>query len=375
VDAGAVVEATPGDTSVEVFPAFPPDLPTVVNLGGPVLKNPNVVPIFFANEAPTRVTEIMKFLAALAGSTYWTSVTKEYGVDSLSIATPVMLSENAPDVTDNGTIASWVDAAVAASKLPSPKPASTVYLLYFPETTSITRNGQVSCVGFGGYHNESSEPNDIPYAVVAGCASYSGRLAPGESLHGIDFTTGLTTHELVEAVTDPNIESQPAYSKIDDGKHGAWTIALLGEEIADTCEAQPGAFFMEPTLGYVVQRMYSNAAAKLGHDPCVPHDAIPFFDAYAPDTAITLGGTATIQVELASDAPTMPWTVKVIDWATERGDPPQLSLSLDKTTGKNGDTLSLTVTALSTFPGDSAYILESQLGSVRHRTAGLIVPK
>ena len=39
---------------------------------------------------------------------------------------------------------------------------------------------------------------------------------------------------------------------------------------------------------------------------------------------------------LLSDGPTTGFRVKAIDDASERGEPPQLSLSLDKPSGKNG---------------------------------------
>lgn len=46
---------------------------------------------------------------------------------------------------------------------------------------------------------------------------------------------------------------------------------------------------------------------------------------------------------------------------------------LDKSSGKNGDTLQLTVKVLSVDPTKyEGYILETELGGVRRRTAGLV---
>src|SRR5262249_24616053 len=135
-------------------------------------------------------------------------------------------------------------------------------------------SGELSCVNFGGYHSETATSTGQPvvYAVIAGCHSYSARLAPGESIGDTDFTTGLTTHELIEASTDPFIATNDAYYTVDS-THLAWSRYLNGGELADTCEFQPAAFFREPTLGYVVQRSWSNAAAQAGHDPCPPNRA------------------------------------------------------------------------------------------------------
>src|SRR5207245_1611360 len=144
----------------------------------------------------------------------WSATTKEYGVQSITIASPVMLVENAPSsITGNG-IESWLASAIG-TKVPA-NDANTIYFLYYPQSTTINALGGVSCTNWGGYHSEMSvAQKPVIYAVAAGCASYSARLAPGESVTGMDFSTGLTTHELVEAATDPRVQSQPAYRQTD----------------------------------------------------------------------------------------------------------------------------------------------------------------
>lgn len=373
-EADASVEA---DAPAEMFPAFPFDLPTAVSLGGPTLKNPKIVPIVFADEDSMRVTKLTDFLGKLAGSSYWTETTKEYGVDSLTIAPLVMLAENAPVTTTPQGIESWLASAIMTSKLAAPD-VNTIYSLYYPQTTTINAFGGKNCTGFGGYHGQTTVMSSaVVFTVVAGCASYGARLAPGETVQGIDFTTGLTAHELVEAVTDPLVASQPAYRDVD-AAHVAWRLFLYGAEIGDTCEPQPNAFFTELAIGYVVQRMWSNQARNAGRDPCVPHEATPFFLAWPVQQGfgplIKLGATGVIAMKLASDSPTNgPWAVKAIDYTSERGGAAQLALSLDKTSGKNGDMLSLTVKVLLADPsGYEGFLLESQLGSVKHRTAGVV---
>jgi len=303
--------------------------------------------------------------------------TKEYGVDTLTIAPLVTLAENGPASTTPQGIESWLANAIMTSKVAAPD-ANTIYALYYPQTTTINAFGGKNCTAFGGYHSQITvNASPVVFTVLAGCASYGARLAPGEVVQGIDFTTGLTTHELVEAVTDPLVATQPAYRDVD-AAHVAWRLFLYGAEVGDTCEPQPNAFFAEPTLGYVVQRMWSNQARNAGHDPCVPHDATPFVLAWPVQQGfgplIKLGATGAIVVKLASDAPTNgPWTVKAIDYTSERGGAVELALSLDKTSGKNGDTLSLTVKVLIADPsGYEGFLLESQLGSIKHRTAGVV---
>jgi hypothetical protein len=114
-----------------------------------------------------------------------------------------------------------------------------------------------------------------------------------------------------------------------------------------------------------VQRTWSNAAARAGHDPCQPE--LPgevYFNAapVLPDMGqisvqgqsvtvrsvkIPVGGSMTIPVQLFSEGPTGPWTVTASDLS--KGN---LSLSLDKTTGQNGDVLHLTIKVLGAGQGN-----------------------
>ena len=364
------------DASIDVaeepagpFPFFAFDLPHLNDYGGPVLASPKVVPIFFANEDSSKITAVVDFFGKLPASSYWTSSASEYGVGTLTVVPAVMLTENAPTTIDDKGIESWLTNAIATSKVPANEPSKTIYFLYYPNTTTVTFQGLQSCTGFGGYH---SETGGAAYAEVNGCASYSARLAPGESVTGIDESTGLGTHELFEAVTDPYPKTKPAYGAIDQA-HQAWTKFLYGGEIADTCEMQPGAFFKEPTLGYVVQRMYSNTAASSGSDPCIPAIGTPFVEAWpTTDVQLALGGQTTVPIHVASSAPTGPITVSAIDESQAHGKVQHLQLSLDKTTAQNGDTLTLTIQVLATDPsGYEGYWIETDVG-VKRRTAGLV---
>src|SRR4051812_41747892 len=66
------------------FPGPHPAAPQVETLGGAVLAAPNVVPIFFPND-PMRA-DVETFLAQLAGGSFWTSATSEYGVGALTVS-------------------------------------------------------------------------------------------------------------------------------------------------------------------------------------------------------------------------------------------------------------------------------------------------
>src|SRR4051794_38070756 len=58
------------------------DLPTVMRLGGNVLRDPRVQPIYFPGFAYG--SDIDTFFQRFATSTYWPAVAKEYGVRTLT---------------------------------------------------------------------------------------------------------------------------------------------------------------------------------------------------------------------------------------------------------------------------------------------------
>ena len=86
---------------------------------------------------------------------------------------------------------------------------------------------------------------------------------------GVDVLTLALSHELVEAVTDPFVNSNPAYTGIDPD-HILWAIAISGAEVADLCENEQPVSLVPADIGYPVQRIWSNVGAKAGTGPCVP---------------------------------------------------------------------------------------------------------
>ena len=83
---------------------------------------------------------------------------------------------------------------------------------------------------------------------------------------------------------------------------------------------------------------------------------------------IPLGQSKTIDVKLSSAAATPgPWKVAVFDYdqILVGTSSPFLGLSLDKTSGRNGDTLRLTITPHATDPtlGGEAFFIFSEYGT------------
>ncbi len=366
------------------YPAFNIDAPQVINVSsGPTLVNPKVVPVYFNNDDSGTTAQITTFLNTLPTSTYWGPQVKEYGVGAMTVAAPVQLTEAAPTSIDDSVIQTWLANKLTTMDPLWPQPdANTIYALFYPSSSTITLQSSTSCSSFGGYHNNIAinTTQYVAYAVVPNCGNFGG-------LTGINAITAPTSHELIEASTDPYPASDQAYGQVDDD-HIFWMFFLGGGEVGDMCAQFSTSFYTPTDLGFAVQRTWSNAAAIAGHDPCVPADGTPYFNTMpvlndsvsvggqftTKGVTIPVGQSGTVELDLFSDAPTSgPWTVSADDAAMLQGGTPTLQMSLDRTTGLNGEKLHLTINVMAASQyGAAGFIIRSQLGSRHTDWFGLV---
>ena len=350
-DAGADADAS------QFVPVAHGDLPREINVGGDggVLTAPNVVPIFFANDALESLVEGL--LAQLPSSKYWSALEAEYGVGALTVAPSIVLSDAPPQAATQDDVASFIASKLASD--PSwPAPTDqTIYFVYYPVSTTLTLGSSTLCTDFLGYHyyGQTASASRFVFAVQGRCAS--GQLSQ------TDDATQNTTHELVEAATDPFLASYVA----QDAAHAVWT-RFPGAEIGDLCEVESLSF--QRLIGFdLLSRFWSNSAAAAGHDPCAPPITFAYFNSVPvlPDqipitlyggqvitngVAVPLGTSKTIDVQLYSDAPTGDWNVEADDAANFAGvNAGELQLAGNKTVGNNGDTLELTITRVKNGAG------------------------
>jgi len=445
------VDAAPDAVPLAGYPAVHATLPRVETFGGPVLRAPNVIPVFFSDYSLQ--PQIEQFLSQLEGSSYWTATTGEYGVGALRVASSVVVTDAPPPSIGSADVASWLAGYLGAGQAGWPPiDDNNIYVVFYPRATSISvPNGMTSCKDFGGFHSEGfagrgtqgaadggAQPveagdetqmdaseggasdadaisaadgaySDVTtddaesavavavgprfvFAVIPRCTSFN-------SLSGIDDVTGAASHELVEAATDPFTVTDPAYSHVDYD-HLAWDAYLGGSELADMCMSETVDRLNRPLVGdFMVQRTWSNRAAELGQDPCVPGIADVYING-APDfddavvvpnpgsknfpNLVTMGAyvpvaeSRTIDVRLFSTAPTPDWSVRAEELIAPEASA-TLKFSWDKLSGNNGDVFKLTITRTATGPdGGSAIFLQSYRTSADRRTvsgnlwAGLI---
>ncbi len=377
VIAGTVALVACGDSVVPpdapTYPAFSPPVITIDKGPGSVMPSVRVVPVFFPGD-PWRDPIVTALGAFVQTTDLWRQLVGEYGVGGTTLAPPIDVTTAAPAMTTDAEIDLWLRDRLDGTH-PEWGPTdlasrvSTVYVLYYPASTIIDGPDGRACSDFGAYHDATDISNGIVYAVMPRCPG----APPG--LSELDGLIGQTTHELVESATDPY---GTAYNFIAE-EHYGWAVG--GTEVSDLCQGTPDAFVRIP--GSVVQRSWSNAAARAFRDPCVPAPDGPWFVTFAeePDlvrqgsrqlrgTALTLGVGREIELRLASSSPAEDWEVLPV-WEA-RGASPVL-FELDRSSGHNGDVLHLRLTAIARpLDGTATFAIISTLGTRQTRSLATV---
>jgi hypothetical protein len=381
------------------YPAPHPPVPRAFDFGGPVLTAPTLVPIFFADDPLEG--QIVTFLTALAGSSFWPAAVTEYGVGPLTIAPSIVVTDDPPTSTTDAEIQAWLASYLNGTHAAWPPAAlGNIYMVFYPSVTSITvPDDGTSCVDFGGYHYEgmvmrvaptpeggvpeggvdggpgdgSADGGTTPftYAVIPRCGMFAG-------YSGIDTVTLAVSHETVESSTDPLTRTKVAYGGVDRD-HMVWQLDP-GGEVADLCAYEPQSY--QRLVGdFLVQRVWSNVEAEKGHDPCVPPVPVtpsPVYFNAAPDLSaavsltldgdhyptlgieVPVGKSANFDVYFFSDDPLAPWTLYLDDSSSAFGGKELLDFSPKYVMGKNGDVVSVKVTAVAAGPyGGTEMLLTS----------------
>jgi hypothetical protein len=387
-DGGGDADAGPG------YPAFAIDVPQILKNQGTVLASPVIVTITWPADTGAATWEA--FDDGIGASSYWKATTAEYGVGPATSAAadhvrmarplPATLSYTALQnlVTVALTEAVQADAGApeagtgdgGASDPVWPAPTldakgnpQTIYSLFIPSSTAITDPGTGSpfCnFGATGYHATVSVGTlTLAYAVTLECPSMGN--------DGIEETAA---HETVETATDPyEGTGNDGYHDFDPD-HLAWNLYDgYPVELADACQNWQYAYTqLTGSFPYWVQLSWSNKAALAGHDPCVPEPAGPYHGMTlfpseetavsvdlsvigAPATTsrgfdVTIGKPTTFHVGFFSDAPSAPWTIgydfppnlATFDTSFNPLGNGKGTVTLSKTSGQNGDEVTVTVT-------------------------------
>ena len=376
------------------YPAFPVDVGHVINNGGPVFSSMIIVTITW-NTDPGQST-YDTFGDTIGGSNFWHSINSEYGIGPATsgAANHVHLDPAVnPPPSNDSDARNFVQSGISSQLLPAPTD-QTVYAIYVPPDHMFTGG----CTQFGGYHGEiTAAGHHFAYSIIMNCAGPTD----------VGNATTFGSHELNETATDPYPNGNVAWAGFDDD-HIAYELMLDEyDELGDVCwDSATGFYFFddhEPGFLYHVQRQWSNASAMAGHAPCVPPLPTPYYGVtILPGQLETVGvnyralGIATthtkglkaplgtpriVTVGFFSDRFTSnPWTLsanvpeKLPGSSILNG---TAMVTVDKTSGKNGEKANITVTPM-TFGATGAVYLElvSHLpGFETHTTPLVIAPQ
>jgi hypothetical protein len=238
--------------------------------GGPVLARAKAVAVLWGGVDPRVSAHLGAFYKAALASPYvdWlseydTTVKAVDGSDgtgqhirrgSFAGAFAVSPRAHGASLTDK-QIASELAAQIRAGKLPKPD-ADTVFLVHFPPGVRISLGGSRSCEsgGFCGYHNTLKlRGMPVAYAVLPDLGAGSGCDTGCGAGTALDRTTSVASHELVEAITDPDVGL---------GKDLAAPLGWYDEqggEIGDLCAGKNGKLRAGGAT-FTVQKEWSNAA-------------------------------------------------------------------------------------------------------------------
>lgn len=371
-------DAGPGSGEDAGFaPADHPAAPTVAKRAGSVLTSPKIVVVTFGDDP--LASQVETFAQQIGASAYWTAVTSEYGVGAPTFAGAVHLPAPPAATISIADLESWLVAQLDGTHAEWPAAdSSTIYSIVYPTGGGIQVDGLAPCKSSPAYHYEVKLGNGshVPYAAMNRCDPIFG-------LSGIDYVTAGLSHEWIEASTDPLYASAPAYMAPATAD---WML-VTGGELADMCTTTAGVYFKPDDLPFTVQRSWSNAAASAGHDPCVPAAEGSYFAAapVLPDTVkghyyggiftsegvhAAIGDSATVEVDLFSDAATDSWTVDAKAFGGAK-----LEFSWDAQSGANGDKLHLTIKRVADsadITGASFFTITSTLGSKESVWVGAI---
>ncbi len=301
----------------------------VTTFGGPIMAHPQLVPVFFSGDPD--IATLTSFSRWIVSSDWLDEVGAEYGVGAGAMLGPVQLPMPAPSTITDAQIVDMLFQGVTSGSLPAPADGNlgdALYVFHLPVQTVETSGTETSCVDYGGYHNSVRRNGvELAYAVIATC--------PGDRLTNIEFRELVTSHELIEAATDPLPGNHPAYRL--NNRTSPWSSTE--GEVGDLCELSGREVWREH--GYVVQRSWSNIAAEAG-DPCVP---VPPNSVYFN---LLVGGAFPPRI-LAGSHQTLDitgWsTGKVADWSLEADPrtPGEVTLLLGTTELNAGRTTTLDV--------------------------------
>ena len=221
-------------------------VPTVSFFGGNLLPQVQAQAVFLGQEfssapANTETAALDASLKDITGGPFMQALARAgFNVGPGSAVAGAVDNTSLSDgsTISDAFIQARLQADVSSGLLQAPN-ANTLYVVYVQPNVAVNLgSGQgTTQQGILGYHTAFLGANGAPirYAVVASPGGAAGNSVLPEATTALDQLTAVTSHELAEAVTDPDINSN-----VNNGRLG-WFDPQRGE-IGDVEENNPNAF-------------------------------------------------------------------------------------------------------------------------------------
>jgi hypothetical protein len=290
--------------------------------GGPIISNTQVVQVLYGSgsyngqvagtTSPTMGNFYGDILGANSGlisllQQYNTNISGGTG-QIFGNGTFAGLFQIVPAAGNNGStitdtqIQSELLAQITAGHLPAPTSdaagnPNTLYMIFFPPGKTISQGGSNSCQagGFCAYHGTTSSlfgGKHVLYGVMPDMQAGSGCATGCGSSTTFNNYTSVTSHELVEAMTDADVGIATTFAA-----PLGWYDMTNGE-IGDICNGQQASYVANGTT-YTIQLEFSNSANNCVTFPAAG-GATPNFTLSASPSSVSVTqgstGTSTITV-------------------------------------------------------------------------------
>jgi hypothetical protein len=230
--------------------------------GGPVmLGTTTVYYIWYGNWSGNSATTILTDLANhIGGSPYFNINTTYYNGSNQHVSNSVVYGGSTTDSYSHGTslsdsaIQAVVSDAINAGRLP--KSTSAVY---FVLTSADVTASSGFCTQYCGWHTHGTiAGSDIKYSFIGNpdrcpSACTNGTAAPNGNA-GADGMASIISHELEEAVTDPDLNAWYDHRGQENADKCAWTFGTTYNNGTGVANVHLG------TRDYLIQRNWVNAS-------------------------------------------------------------------------------------------------------------------
>ncbi len=289
--------------------------PLLVNEGGHILSPLRLVVVVAANDSLR--DSLFAFAKALPASQWWPAVATPYGVSATAAAFTVT---GPPIAAGTQMTLVDIDAYVQAAAIDSAgftADGRTTYLIFLPMGVSCASGG---CPPYSAFHRPFGRLDAV--AVVL--------RSQGATMQGITLAA---SHEIIESATDPEEDAWKLESAFHPWTASPWGLDDGGtfDENADICA---GTRYLDG--GFYYQRIFSNQAAALGGDPCVPAIPTPYFNVATDGWYSTTTGEVSIPIRGWSVGTVADWVIFYSPGRQNASALPTITLSCPDTVVANG---------------------------------------